>query len=195
MDTGRLLVLAEFLETSVPEAEFNMLLWQHRAYVPPMEGTPAGPPSFFGLLPGSPEVPPNPGCGFAGCAIGWAAHSGLFPGLKLREVNPEEKHRDGTKVGLTIVPTYAGGTQWDAINSLFKIYPEDEKFVPETAVSKNGDKFKMSDYLFHQNAYPFNPGPKEVAARIRDVVAASGHRAIPTDLPENVVPIRSETAA
>lgn len=192
MDTGRLLALADFLDTRVPEADFDMSRWIARSYRPPTEGIPAGPPHLFGLLSGSPEVPPTPGCGFAGCAIGWAEHSGLFPGLRMINVNKDEKHRDGSKIMLATVPAYAGALQWDAINSLFKIGKDDQKYNP---AAKGNKHWGLAGYLFHHATYPFNPGPKEVAARIREVVAASGHIAIPTDLPENVVPIRSGAAS
>lgn len=196
MDTGRLLALAEFLETSVPESEFDMARWQNRAFAPPTDGIPAGPSSLFGLIPGSPEIPPNPGCGFAGCAIGWAAHSGIFPGLSLKRVGDNWKELNGHKISAgAVVPAYAGDLQWGAIRALFKIYPADQKLVTLGEWQWKNKTPSMEEYLFHQLSYPFSPGPKEVATRLREAAAASGHKTIPTDLPEGVVPIRKDIVA
>lgn len=58
INAERLLKLADYLET-VPRDHFNMSKWS--------EDKPSG-------------------CGFSGCAIGWAAHGKLFPGLSLVRV-------------------------------------------------------------------------------------------------------------
>lgn len=42
-DTARLLKLAEFLETRVPEESFNMSHWERHEYKPPTEGVNAVP--------------------------------------------------------------------------------------------------------------------------------------------------------
>lgn len=76
----RLLKLADYLET-VPRKKFDMRFWKD-------EGA----------------------CGFAGCAIGWAAHGKLFRGLTIK----------GTS-DLDFEPHYAGATRMAAVSLLFGI--------------------------------------------------------------------------
>ena len=64
VEVGRMRQLADFLET-VPPKDFDLRAWQTRCPIAP---TMLGPFAWGG-------------CGFAGCALGWAAHSGLFLGL------------------------------------------------------------------------------------------------------------------
>lgn len=68
VETARLTALAEYLDNDVPATDFNLRTWRHRR---PKERKTI----LFGL------IETDPGCGFAGCAMGWAAHSGMFPGL------------------------------------------------------------------------------------------------------------------
>lgn len=71
VNTGRMRQLADFLET-VPPEDFNLDNWmtQH-----PVASIALGP------------IVLRRGCGFAGCAMGWAAHSGMFEGLRINRHN------------------------------------------------------------------------------------------------------------
>lgn len=84
--------LADFLET-VPPEDFDLDGWVQRS----------GDPSsvFFGL------IKRRSACGFAGCAMGWAAYTEFFPGLRLT--------RDKKDIA------YAGFTGYDAIKALLGI--------------------------------------------------------------------------
>lgn len=68
VETARLTALAEFLDNDVPAQDFNLRAWILRT--PKVRKT-----LLFGL------IQTDPGCGFAGCAMGWAAYKGMFPGL------------------------------------------------------------------------------------------------------------------
>ena len=85
--------LAEFLET-VPPEDFDLSEWVEREQRDPKS-------ILFGL------VILRRACGFAGCAMGWAAHSGIFPGLRLTS--------DGESI------TYAGLVGFEAVERLFGI--------------------------------------------------------------------------
>lgn len=65
MNVKRLMKLADYLRT-IPRSAFNMGYWLAEPKT-----------KAEGEKPGE--------CGFAGCAVGWAAHSGLFRGLKLSQ--------------------------------------------------------------------------------------------------------------
>lgn len=67
VDIGRMRKLADFLET-VPPEDFDLGAWQT---VAPRDAIALGPLVF------------RKSCGFAGCAMGWAAHSKLFDGLRI----------------------------------------------------------------------------------------------------------------
>lgn len=84
--TDRLLKLAAFLET-VPRRAFDITDWQTKEVTKP-EGKRLGE------------------CGFAGCAIGWAAHAKLFRGLTIKHGYP--------KYG-------ESGSAGDAVERLFEI--------------------------------------------------------------------------
>jgi hypothetical protein len=75
--------LADFLETIPPE-DFALDRWRERE---PRAAIALGPLVF------------RAGCGFAGCAMGWAAHAEVFPGLSI--------NRNGVLV-------YKGATEFDA---------------------------------------------------------------------------------
>lgn len=68
VETARMTALAEYLDTDVPARDFDLRTWISR--VPHKRKT-----ILFGLIQTRPE------CGFAGCAMGWAAYSGMFPGF------------------------------------------------------------------------------------------------------------------
>src|SRR6185295_6741186 len=73
VDTQKLHLLAGILD-DVPAPQFNMAMWvQHLPHRP----------GYLARLLGS-----GTECGFAGCALGWAAFSGKFEGLRL--VAPSE---------------------------------------------------------------------------------------------------------
>lgn len=82
--------LADFLET-VPPEDFDLTIWRTREFIAPIRVWP---------------ITFRAGCGFAGCAMGWAAHEGLFPGLRI------------TKNGDLV---YRGATDFDAVSKLFGI--------------------------------------------------------------------------
>lgn len=65
MNTEYLLKLADFLDT-VPDKSFDIQFWTFTKATKPEGATPGE-------------------CGFAGCALGWAAHAKLFRGLRLHE--------------------------------------------------------------------------------------------------------------
>lgn len=129
MRRDRLLKLADFLET-VPRSAFNISDWQTKE-------------------PTKPEGKRQGECGFAGCAVGWAAHAKLFRGLKFQDN------------GFRHVPTFQGEEEWQAIGKLFDITNGGPMGTQEEA-----------EYLFYGPRYPNrNPTPKQVATRIRMFVA------------------------
>jgi hypothetical protein len=147
VETGRLTQLADFLE-SVPPADFNIHEWTERAYEAP---SPAEKFLFFTITPAS------PGCGFAGCAMGWAAHARLFPGLTLQR---------GT-------PTFKGAMGYPAADKLFGLAPGTRRKM-KLFVDRRGTiaTTNTAFYLFGADqAYKHNPQPADVADRIRRFVA------------------------
>lgn len=67
VETARMSILADFLDT-VPANDFHIEMWALRLPRPART-------ILFGL------IETKPACGFAGCAVGWAVHSKLFPQL------------------------------------------------------------------------------------------------------------------
>lgn len=133
MRKDRLLKLAKFLET-VPDTAFDLSRWQKRA-----------PSKSEGKRPGD--------CGFAGCAVGWAAHQRMFRGLKLEDDGYGE-----------IAPMYDGLEHWLAVGKLFEI-------------SNGGyaSSNRQAEHLFMGSEYPDGKAtPKQVAKRIRAFVASNG---------------------
>lgn len=126
MRKDRLLKLADFLET-VPRVAFNIERWVTSGATKPE-----------GARPGD--------CGFAGCAIGWAAHANLFEGLSLLEHSPSYHNTEG----------------FEAVDLLFDF--------------DDADPEDYGAYLFHFANYPapHNPTPEDVAARIRQFVKTDG---------------------
>lgn len=98
--TDRMRELAAFLET-VPPEDFDLAGWQTREAIDPVK---------FG-----PFVW-RKGCGFAGCAMGWAAYSGKFPGLRIAE-------------GKMLV--YRGATSWKASQKFLGITEALARFLFE----------------------------------------------------------------
>src|SRR5262249_52872512 len=81
----------------------------------------------------------NPGftCGFAGCAIGWAAHARIIPGLGMH----------GTR------PSFDGEDGWEAVAKAFGL--------------SKGEALE----LFAEGSYRESPTPRDVAGRIRRLLA------------------------
>lgn len=98
VNVARLYQLADFLET-VPPEDFDLSAWQDHA---PREALAIGPITF------------RRACGFAGCAMGWAAHSGLFEGLRI--------NRDNNLV-------YKGASDIDAAAKVFGITVSVAEFI------------------------------------------------------------------
>lgn len=69
VEVGKMRTLADFLET-VPPEDFDLGFWEERQAVARIA---IGPIVF------------REGCGFAGCAMGWASHQKLFDGLKVKD--------------------------------------------------------------------------------------------------------------
>lgn len=148
VDTEKLLQLADYLETVPPES-FDLDGWviqDERAAIPPT--------MFCGIIP---ITKGDPGCGFAGCALGWAAHSGLFPGLTLQNR----------------VPVYRGASQYASADRLFGF----DQATPKRNRLKHHrrDDYEymtsMSLFLFCPSMYKRGSEPAQVADRIRRVVA------------------------
>jgi hypothetical protein len=135
LQVKKLLKLADFLD-NLPRRSFDLSAW-----VTAKRSRPEG------KTPGS--------CGFAGCAMGWAAHEELFRGLKFDDIffdtTPAYTDKDGLHLG------------FDAAVALFGLLNNHHAL-----------------YLFHINHYPIgktghrDPSPKRVAARIRRYVAKKG---------------------
>ncbi len=127
MRKDRLLKLADFLET-VPRRAFDLSLWVSRRASKPE-----------GKRPGD--------CGFAGCAIGWAAHTKMFRGLHLENSYLKYYDFDG----------------FEAVDNLFGFKRQ--------LFSSSAE----GQYLFDTRTYPRGAvTPKQVAKRIRQFVASDG---------------------
>lgn len=128
MKRKRLLKLADFLET-IPKRVFDMSLW---------EAAPATKPE--GKKPGK--------CGFAGCALGWAAHVKLFRGLRMFD---EELYYQ------------AKGNRMEDV--AWGFHAAEELFEITNA---------QATFLFDEDSYDYAElpiPPKRVAKRIRKLVA------------------------
>lgn len=97
--------LADFLET-VPPEDFDIDAWVTREPMPRQIEK-----RWFGLV----EKEVEPACGFAGCAMGWAAFSGLFDGLRVLG--------DWEGIG------YRGATDFRAAELLFGINNNNSLFL------------------------------------------------------------------
>jgi hypothetical protein len=136
LQTKRLLKLADFLD-KLPRTAFDLSAW--------VASQPSRPE---GKTPGS--------CGFAGCAMGWAAHEKMFRGLKF----------DGDIFDTTPIFEDKNGVRYIGFEAAEMIF----------GLPTNRDAL----YLFHMNYYPMgksghrDPTPKRVARRIRRYVAKKG---------------------
>jgi hypothetical protein len=72
VEIGRLTAIADMLD-DVVEKDFVFDQWVSR--LPKAAKT-----TLFGL------IETRPACGFAGCAMGWAAHNKLFPGFAIERI-------------------------------------------------------------------------------------------------------------
>lgn len=136
VEVVRLRALADLLGR-VPEKDFDLSSWVGQE---PKEAV----TKFFGLV----EV--QPACGFAGCAVGWAVHTKLFPGLVFAPslsdpeiMVPAMYDRTGNMV--------ARG--WAAVEKLF------------------GISSSMAEYLFMSDHYKVHATPEMVASRLRRLAA------------------------
>ncbi len=120
VNTQRMYQLADFLET-VPPSRFNLKHWQEEKAHPVIG-------NFL----------PYDRCGFAGCAMGWAVHAKLFPGLTLAVVP------NGL---MTPEICYKGATNMDAAGLVFGL--------------------KEGSFLFHSDSYSEPATPYKVATRLR----------------------------
>lgn len=132
----RLLKLAGLLD-KVPAHSFDLSTWVQSGQTRP-EGDELG------------------DCGFAGCAVGWAAHAKLFPGFRLATGGRS--------------PTYRGADNWEAVNKVFGFGATD--------ILGNETSYEDAQYLFSDESYPSRSRwyygktrPKTVADRIRKFVA------------------------
>lgn len=135
--TDRLLKLAAFLET-VPRKAFDIGPWEARPATKP-EG----------------DVPGD--CGFAGCAVGWAAHAKLFRGFTIKHHEPSYTLEKGRVSG------------WRAVREVFKL----DGAAPISNPTPGGLPLDPGVWLFTSRYYGefrYSPTPKQVAKRIRKYV-------------------------
>lgn len=130
----RLLKLAAFLDT-VPNKAFDMSLWQAQGADKPE-----------GKRPGD--------CGFAGCAMGWAAHTRMFRGLSVEPYGLLIYQPDG---GAKYTERY--WEDYEAAAAVFEI--TEVQALHLFAPSHYESQFRR-------------PTPKYVAKRIRKFVETNG---------------------
>lgn len=118
VEIGKMRQLADFLETVQPSS-FDLSSWVVSPYAPAKT-------YLWGLIQTQPE------CGFAGCAMGWAAHSKLFPGLYLDQ---------------GWIVTYKGQQDFDAVVKLFGITKRNADFI-----------FTTDGYKAYKNGGGVTPG-------------------------------------
>lgn len=152
----RLKAMANMLDT-VHESEFNLSMWVKQL---PQQPT----TRLFGL------VQTNPGCGFAGCAMGWAAHLQIFPGIGIGK-RGHVVYRPPSLGTNNATPT-TELRAWDATMAVF-------------GISRN-----MAYYLFSPDRYKMRATPATVSKRVRRLIAkietirARDRRRIKFDVPE-----------
>jgi hypothetical protein len=122
VEIERMYQLADVLET-VPSADFDLGAWCLRQ--PHTAVTVTG-------------IVIRAGCGFAGCAMGWAVHTGMFPGLKVENGCLYYRDESGLEV-----------TGFDAAATVFGITPS------------------VASFLFAPVQYRFHAPATDVAARLR----------------------------
>ncbi len=147
MQVARLNQMADFLDgLKLEEGQrFDMKTWGR-------VGTPTE-PTLLQRVFGRAE----PDCGTAACAIGWAMHHGVFPQLIRRRKTTTEGLNTvyDHMVPAYVSPTGATKIDWEAVVEFF------------------GLTASAATYLFSQTSYSNDTAtPMEVAARIREVVAA-----------------------
>lgn len=109
--------LSDFLET-VPPEDFNLAHWRERSAVAPIS---LGPITL------------RRGCGFAGCAMGWAAEAGLFPRLRISK---------GGDI------CYRGATGFEAAAKLLGVTPNQSwYFFSEHAYAWHADPADVADRM------------------------------------------------
>ena len=97
VETSKLRALADLLDT-VPAERFDLLDW----------------------------VGPKSECGFVGCAVGWAAHFRIFPGLKL---DYGENHHGGYESSVVYMDGENVWVGWEAVQMLFGLAQEEAVFL------------------------------------------------------------------
>lgn len=120
MEVNKLVQIAKLLD-SVPVKEFNLGIWGKEGDVCATEENE---------------------CGFAGCAIGWVAHSKMFEGFTLKEV-------DHFLLGSSLQPAYGRLRGTDAVGALLGLtgkqvvhlfmpdsYPSEERTRPSTVAKR-----------------------------------------------------------
>lgn len=117
VEVGKMRQLASFLRT-VPPSQFDLEEWELQAATPAVT-------FLFGLI----EI--EPACGFAGCAMGWAAHSKLFDGL----------YMDGSG------PVYNGIAGWNGVTRLFGISSRAADFLFGSSSYEDGQPGYVADRL------------------------------------------------
>jgi len=122
----RFVALANLLD-AVPAKDFSLRKWVQR--MPRVQRT-----MLFGLM----EI--QPACGFVGCAMGWAAHEKIIPGLELYDNNLIYEE-NGQRALIS----------WEAVMAAMGI-------VGNT---------KFAEYLFYSTSYKTDPPPARVAKRLR----------------------------
>lgn len=146
MRKDRLLILADFLETSVPKERFDLDSWVGEEYDEDLPGI-------------DPETLEYKPCKTSACASGWAC---TIPALR----------KQGLKlliddVGFT--PSYRGETSWRAVADFFGL----DYTICGNRCARSETEGAELFHIFSPEAYKKPPTPKQVAKRIRDVVAAS----------------------
>ncbi len=122
VEIERMYQLADVLET-VPSADFDLGAWCLRQ--PHTAVTVTG-------------IVIRAGCGFAGCAMGWAVHTGMFPGLKVENGCLYYRDESGLEV-----------TGFDAAATVF------------------GITLRVASFLFAPVQYRFHAPATDVAGRLR----------------------------
>lgn len=125
VELERFEALADLLDI-VPAKDFYLRTWVRS--LPRIQTT-----KLFGL------IETQRACGFAGCAIGWAAHEGIIPGLELSGGTVIFKRNDQKTLD-----------SWNAVMAAMGI--QTQSFV---------------QYLFYSDSYKTEPGPRVVAKRLR----------------------------
>ena len=127
VELERCYALADLLDT-VPDKDFDIRCWVGRREL-------GRKTMLFGM------IETHPGCGFAGCAIGWAAHCDIFPGFYI------------DSNGSIVYDPEPG-----------RVYKQKNWHAVMTVMGINQD---MAEYLFYPNGYKLDATPAMVAERLR----------------------------